>query len=138
MCLVPCYYGPINFVNHDAQLLACWDHDFKYNYDILSVVTIVSTIPFDKKCSSEHETFVLWQWDYFGSTLWQIALCMIQIARAVFSENSLRTLKFSILVKMLHNIFGHNIDYVIFFWCFVSFQQLFRMTCWGSSFYYLK
>ena len=35
---------------------------------------------------------------------------MIQFARAVFSENSLCTLEFSILVKMLHNIFGHNTD----------------------------
>ena len=39
--------------------------------------------------------------DYFGSTLRQIALCMIQFAKAV-------------LVKMLHNIFGHNTDYVIY------------------------
>ena len=55
----------------------------------------------------------VWQSDYFGSTLQQIALCMIQFARAVFSENSLCTLEFSILVKMLH-IFGHNTDSVIF------------------------
>ena len=72
------------------------------NYDILCVVR------FDKKCQSEHETFVrVWQCDYFGNTLQQIALCMIQFAKAVYSENSL---KFSILVKMLHNIFGHNTD----------------------------
>ena len=38
---------------------------------------------------------------------------MIQFARAVFSENSVCTLEFSILVKMLH-IFGHNTDSVIF------------------------
>ena len=36
---------------------------------------------------------------------------MIQFAKAVYSENSL---EFSILVKMLHNIFGHNLDYVIY------------------------
>ena len=35
------------------------------------------------------------QWDYFGSTLWQIALCMIQFVRAVFSENSLCILESS-------------------------------------------
>ena len=79
------------------------------NYDILCVV---STILFDKKCQSEHETFVrVWQYDYFGSTLRQIALNMIQFAKAVYSENSL---EFSILVKMLHNIFRHNTDYVIY------------------------
>ena len=53
----------------------------------------------------------VWQCDYFGNTLQQIALCMIQFAKAVYSENSL---KFSILVKMLHNIFRHNTDYVIY------------------------
>ena len=79
------------------------------NYDLLCVV---STILFDKKCPSEHETFVgVWQCDYFGSTLRQIALCMIQFAKAVYSENSL---EFSILVKMLYNIFRHNTDYVIY------------------------
>ena len=36
---------------------------------------------------------------------------MIQFAKAVYSEYSL---KFSILVKMLHNIFEHNTDYVIY------------------------
>ena len=89
------------------------------NYDILCVV---STILFDKKCQSEHKTFVrVWQCDYFGNTLQQIALCMIQFAKAVNSENSL---KFSILVKMLHNIFGHNTDYVVFV-LLHAFQQLF-------------
>ena len=79
------------------------------NYDILCVV---STILFDKKCHSEHETFVrVWQCDYFASTNRQIALSMIQFPKAVYSENSL---KFSILVKMLHNIFRHNTDYVIY------------------------
>ena len=39
---------------------------------------------------------------------------MIQFARAVYSENSLCMLEFSILVKMLHNIVGHNTDYVIY------------------------
>ena len=38
-------------------------------------------------------------------------MCMIQFAKAVYSENSL---KLSILVKMLHNIFRHNTDYVIY------------------------
>ena len=33
------------------------------------------------------------------------------VCKAVYSENSL---EFSILVKMLHNIFGHNTDYVIY------------------------
>ena len=51
----------------------------------------------------------VWQCDYFGSTLRQIALCMIQFARAAFSEKRL-CVEFSILVKMLHNIFGHNAD----------------------------
>ena len=36
---------------------------------------------------------------------------MIQFAEVVYSENSF---EFSILVKMLHNIFGHNTDYVIY------------------------
>ena len=44
-------------------------------------------------------------WEYTST------LCMIQFAKAVYSENSP---KFSILVKMLHNIFGHNTDYVIY------------------------
>ena len=35
---------------------------------------------------------------------------MILFAKAVYSENSL---EFSILVKMLHNIFEYNTDYVI-------------------------
>ena len=61
----------------------------------------------------------VWQCDYFGSTLQQIALCMIEFAKAVYSENSL---EFSILVKMLHNIFGHNTDYVIYSGvCFAAF-----------------
>ena len=51
------------------------------------------------------------QCDYFGSTLRQIALSMIQFAKAVYSENSL---EFSILVKMLHNLLGHNTDYVVY------------------------
>ena len=53
----------------------------------------------------------VWQCNYFGSTLQQIALYMIQFAKAVHSESSL---EFSILVKMLHNIVGHNTDYVIY------------------------
>ena len=45
---------------------------------------------------------------------------MIQFARAVFSENSVCTLEFSILVKKLH-IFGHNTDSVIFLvFCFAA------------------
>ena len=43
---------------------------------------------------------------------------MIQFSKAVFSENSLCMLEFSILIKMLHNIFGHNTDYVVF--CFAA------------------
>ena len=66
------------------------------------------------------------QWDYFGSTLWKIALCIVQFARAVFA------------VTKLHNIFGHNIDYACeFVWCSVLlhvFQQLFCMTHWRLSF----
>ena len=48
------------------------------------------------------------------------------------SDHSQCTLEFSILVKILHSIFGNDTDYVIFFWCFVllhTFQQLFCMTC---------
>ena len=50
--------------------------------------------------------------------VWEYTLtdCTVYDAKAVFSENSL---EFSILIKMLHKIFGHNTDYVIF-WCFVS------------------
>ena len=47
---------------------AFWDKDFKCNYDILCVV---STVPFDKKCHPEDETFVLFEskamkllWEY--------------------------------------------------------------------------
>ena len=79
-------------------------------YDILCVV---STIPFGKKCHSEHEIFVLlwvWQWDYFGSTL-----CIIQFARAIFSVNSLCMLHFSILVN---NIFGHILTWFFLIFCF--------------------
>ena len=49
--------------------------------------------------------------DYFGSTLRQIALSMVQFAKAVYSENSL---ELSILVKMFAQHFGHNIDNVIY------------------------
>ena len=56
----------------------------------------------------------------FGSAFRQIALCMIQFARAVFSENCLCILEFSILVKMLHNIFGHNTDYACDFVLFCA------------------
>jgi len=46
---------------------------------------------------------------------------MIQFAGAFFSENDLCTLEFSILVKMLHNIFGHNTDYEIcLVFCFAA------------------
>ena len=80
-----------------------------------------------QKCHSKHQTLFIhigtWrpQWDYFGSTLWLIALYMIQFAGAFFSENDLCTLEFSILVKMLHNIFGHNTDYEIcLVFCFAA------------------
>ena len=97
-------------MNHEAQ----GPNHRHFEINILNVIMIrilcvVNTIPFGKKYHSEHETFVrVWQCDYFGSTLRQIALCMIQLAKAVYSESSL---EFSILVKMLHNIFGHNTDY---------------------------
>ena len=58
----------------------------------------------------------------------QIALCMIQFAGAVFSESSLCVLEFSVLVKMLYNIFGHNTDCDFsgaLFCCMHAFQQLF-------------
>ena len=46
---------------------------------------------------------------------------MIQFAIAVFSENSPCMLEFSILVKMLHNFFGHNTNYVIsLVFCFAA------------------
>ena len=108
---------------HKDLTIAILRSRFKCNYDILCVV---STILFDKKCHSEHKTFVrVRQCDYFGSTNRQIALSVIQFAKAVYSENSL---EFSILVKMLHNIFGHNTDYVVFV-LLHAFQQLFCMTC---------
>ena len=74
--------------------------------------------------SSEHETFVTFV--TFESMamrlLWEYTLTdcmsMIQFAKVVYSENSL---EFSILIKMLHNIFGHNTDYVIYSGvCFVA------------------
>ena len=45
-------------MNHDAQVLNCQHlrSRFLMDYDIHCVV---SKIPFDKKCHSEHETFVL-------------------------------------------------------------------------------
>ena len=43
----------------------------------------------------------VWQCDYFGSTLRQIALSMVQFAKAVYSENSL---ELSILVNTLDTI----------------------------------
>ena len=96
-------------MNHDAQ----GPNHRHFEIKILNaILCVVSTILFDKKCHSEHKTFVsVWQCDYFGSTNRQTALSMIQFAKAVYYENSL---KFSILVKMLHNIFGHNTDYVIY------------------------
>ena len=54
--------------------IAFWDQDFRRDYDILS------TILFDK-CHSEHETFA-----NVTTTFWQIALRMIQFAKAVCSE----------------------------------------------------
>ena len=50
---------------------------------------------------------------------------MIQFAKAVFSENSLCILEFSILNKMLHKIFGHNTDYM-----YVIFS--FRVFCFAA------
>ena len=103
-----------------TKLSAFWDQDFKCNYDILCVVSNhyiwqeLSLRTWDI-CESR-------QWDYFGSTLQQIALCMIQFARAVLSENSVCMLEFGILVKMLH-IFGHNTDSVfsgVLFCCMPS------------------
>ena len=80
---------------------------------------VVSTILCDKKYHSELKTFVrVWQCDYFRSTNRQIALSMIQFAKAVYSENSL---EFSI--KMLHNIFRHNT--ILVFVLPHAFQQLF-------------
>ena len=95
-------------MNHDAQ----GPNHRHLEIKILNVImTFFAPILFDKKCHSEHETFVrVWQCNYFGSTLRQIALSMIQFAKAVYSENNL---EFSILVKMLH-IFGHNTYYVIY------------------------
>ena len=124
MCLVPCYLWPSNFMAFlivreswctSTKPSALWDQDSKCNY--CDILCVVSTISFNKKQTQNVRQLCclrVWQWDYFGSTLRQIALCMIQFATAVFSENSLRTLEFSILVEMLHNNFGHNTDYVIF------------------------
>ena len=58
--------------------------------------------------------------DYFGSTLQLIALCIIQFSRSQFLWKwSICMLDFSILVKMLHNSFGHNTDYACDFVCMV-------------------
>ena len=42
---------------------------------------------------------------------------MIQFAKAVYSEDSL---EFSILVKILYNIFGHNTDVIYSGVCFAT------------------
>ena len=43
------------------------------------------------------------------------------VSKSGFPENSLYMLEFSILVKMLHDILGHNTDYVIFLvFCFAA------------------
>ena len=47
------------------------------------------------------------QWDYFGSTLKQIALWEIQFERA------------ALLLKILYNIFWHNTDYIQMWFCLV-------------------
>ena len=130
MCQVPCYYWPSKFYGLLAFSIFCeswctstkpsafWDQDFKCNYDIRHVV---STIP-EMSLRTWGVCFlrVYGNETTFGSTLRQTALCIIQFARTIFSENSL---ELSILVKMW------------FFWCFVlrhAFQQLFCMTCWGT------
>ena len=127
------------FVNHEAQALNCRHFEIKFFKHIYDILGVVSAIPFDNNQNMRQLCFLkVWQWDYFVSALWQIALCMIQFAKAVFSANSLCMLEFSILIKILHKIFGHSTHYVIFFWSFVllhGFQQLFCMTCWGTSFY---
>ena len=54
------------------------------------------------------------------------------VCKTVYSENSL---EFSILVKMLHNIFGHNTDYVIYLTLLsladfrVAFGHLYESCC---------
>ena len=88
------------FLTFDAQR-PFWDQDFK------SILCVVSTIPWQDG-HSEHETFLrARQWGYFGSTLRQIALCMIQF--------------------LLYNIVGHTTDCVVFV-LLHAFQQLFYMT----------
>ena len=54
---------------------------------------------------------------------------MIQLARAVFN-GSLCILEFSILVKMLHIIFGHNTDYYVIF-SGVLFCQMPSSNCFA-------
>ena len=58
---------------------------------------------------------------------------MIQFAKAVFSENSLCMPEFSIPVKMLHKIFGHNTDCVLLH----GFQQTVLHDLVRDKFLYL-
>ena len=51
------------------------------------------------------------------------------VCKNSFSEISLCMLEFSILVKMLHNIFGHNTDYA----CVVSFAAYLPATVLHDS-----
>ena len=53
------------------------------------------------------------QWDYFGRHFNWLHCAWFSFAKAVFSANDLCMPEFSILVKRLHNNFGHNTDYVI-------------------------
>ena len=55
-------------------------------------------------------------WEYTSTD------CTVHDSVCKSSENSLCMLEFSILIKMLHKIFGHNTDYVFFFlvFCFAA------------------
>ena len=65
------------------------------------------------------------------ATLRQIALCMIQYARVVFSENSLCMLELSILAKCCTRSLAKLFMQVLFHFA-TCFQKLFYMTRWGS------
>ena len=81
--------------------------------NLIEALKFESSFVPSEKCRSEHQTLFIHISEgcnetYFKSTLWQITLCMMQFAKAVFSENNLCMLEISILVKVLHKIFYYN------------------------------
>ena len=144
MCPVPCYHWPNKVYSlldllwimkcTSTKLSAFWDQEF-LNTIMTFFVFLNAVMTFFVSKAPFHLT-VLRTWDIvlfekYGSETslgvhFDRLLCAwFSLQKAVFSENS--------CMLELQNLWTqYN-----YFWCFVllhAFQQLFCMTCWGTSF----